>query len=402
MASTQKDVSLLLSLRGIRSFGFGFVNTALGFYLKGLGYSTLQVGLIITAAGFFSAFMIIVSGVLSDIMGSRKLFLIIASVLMFILGISFSLSTAFTILLFGALLGGAGSAGGGGPGGGPFGPAQQALLADKSEASGRNSVFSLNALIGTVLFSFGALSAGIPDLLASGSLERQQLFRDFFTMVGLLGLMSVLLSFMVKEEKVKVQKIQRKSSKLIGKFTGTAILNGFGMGLIPLSLITLWFNATYGASQFAISVMVWSSNIASAASFLFAPRLAKAMGSVKMIVWTRILGVVLLASLPLIPEFALSAIVYVIRGALTSIGMPIRQSYMMGVIDREQRSTAVGVSSGVGWGLPYAVTPVISGYVMQEVSESLPLFASATFQAANSALYWFLFHDLKPPEELER
>jgi len=91
----ERDVNLLLSLRGIRSFAYGFVNTSLGFYLSSLGYREVTIGLLITAAGFFSAFLIILSGILSDKLGSRKLFLIISSALMAFLGFDYALFHSF-------------------------------------------------------------------------------------------------------------------------------------------------------------------------------------------------------------------------------------------------------------------------------------------------------------------
>ncbi len=394
----ERDVNLLLSLRGIRSFAYGFVNTSLGFYLSSLGYREVTIGLLITAAGFFSAFLIILSGILSDKLGSRKLFLIISSALMAFLGFDYALFHSFPLLLAGALLGGAGSAGGGGPGGGPFGPAQQALLADKVEDKLRHRIFSTNALIGTMLFSFGALAAGLPEFMSGFGLKPLETYKTIFTLLGLLGIASVIISLMLKEQKLQIQR-NGNNTKLIGKFTITALLNGFGMGLIPLSLITLWFSQYFGAKELAISVMVWGSNIASALSYVFAPAMASRLGTVRMIVTTRLIGIAMLASLPFMPSFIIAAPLYIVRGAFVSIGMPIRQSYMMGVVGRESRSTAVGISSGVGWGIPYAVSPAISGYVMEEVSSSLPIFASASFQAANSFLYWYFFHNLPPPEE---
>lgn len=393
-------MNLLISLRGLRSFNYGFMNTALGFYLKALGYSTLAVGIVVTAAGFFSAFLIILSGVLADRIGSRKLFLVVSSGFMALLGLIYLFETSFPFLLAGALIGGAGSAGGGGPGGGPFGPAQQAMLADKVEDSRRHEIFSYNALIGTVLFSFGALLAGLPDFSEKLSLTPLQVYKLLFLTFFLIGVLSLLISVALKEERLAVS-MEKRSGKLIGKFTITAVLNGFGMGLIPLSLITLWFSLTYRVSQFLISVMVWGSNVTSSLSYLLAPSLARLLGTVRMIVVTRVIGVSLLFSLPFIPFFSLASLLYVVRGAFVSIGMPIRQSYMMGVVERDQRSTAVGISSGVGWGLPYAVSPAISGYVMQEISSSLPIFASAAFQFANSAVYWLFFRNLPPPEELQ-
>lgn len=399
MTGLSRDVDLLLLMRGIRGFGYGFLNTALGLYLARLGCSLVEVGAVVTAAGLSSALLVIVSGILSDRTNNRRIFLIFSSILMFSMGVIYAVTTLFPLLLVGAALGGVGSAGAGGPGGGPFGPVQQALLADKVRDKERNRMFSVNVFVGTVLFSAGAISAGVPETLSQLGFGHVSIYQLFFLIFMIMGLTTVLLSYVVHDVRLEKHQPAKEGARMIGKFTFTAVLNGFGMGFIPLPLLTLWFSTVFHASEFSISLMISVSTIVSAFSFLLAPAVAKRIGSVRMIVSTRLTGIVPLASLPIIPLFSLAFLLYVIRGAFVSIGMPIRQSYMMGVMDSQERATAVGVSSGIGWGMPYAVSPVISGYVMQEVSSSLPLYLSALLQAANSITYYRLFRRIHPPEE---
>lgn len=79
--------------------------------------------------------------------------------------------------------------------------------------------------------------------------------------------------------------------------------------------------------------------------------------------------------------------------------MRIRQSYMMGVVSKDSRATAVGMSSGLGWGVPYVFTPMISSYIMSAVSSDLPIYLSAIFMGLNSVVYYVFFNKIKPPEE---
>jgi len=390
---------LLIMLRAIRSFAYGFLNTSLGFYMSLIGYGLFEVGLVTTVAGSFSAALIVASGVLADRLHSRKTFLTLSGLLMVPLGLLYAFTTSLPLLLLGAAIGGAGSAGGGGPGGGPFGPAQQALLADKVADERRHRAFSINAFAGTLMFSAGAVVARLPRVGASMGLDQMVVYRWLLLTFAAIGAFSALIPLWIREAPFKTEKQRGQKGKLIGKFTVTAILNGFGMGLIPTPLITLWFSMKYGVSEASVSLVIGAANLAGALSYIVAPRLAKMLGTVNMIVSTRAIGVVLLAVLPFISSFPIAAVAYTIRGVLSSVGFPIRQSYMMGVVDRDSRSTAVGISSGLGWGLPYAVSPVLSGVVMEEVSSSLPLFVSAGLQGLNSLVYYTFFRHLKPPEE---
>jgi MFS family permease len=296
-------------------------------------------------------------------------------------------------------LGGAGSAGGGAHGGGPFGPAQQALLAAKVEDKRRHTTFSINALAGTLLFSLGAASAGLPEALSSSLAGKVSLYRISFGGFAIVGLLMTFLCLLVQEEPhPRIEAQSKHSTKLMAKFLAAAALNGFGLGFIPLLLLTLWFRVAFPASDALISAMVGASNLFSALSYAFAPTMATQFGTVRMVVSTRFVEVALLATL--LPSFSVASIVHVIRGIFASFGLPIRQSYMMGVVGSEDRATAVGVSSGLGWGFPYAVTPVVSGYMMEEVSLSVPIYISVLLSMANSAVYYGFFHHLRPPEEL--
>ncbi len=402
--SYSRDVRLLLVLRGLRGFGYGIVNTAMGLYLHSIGFSLLQVGLVVTMAGVASAVLIIAAGTLADRLGAKRPFLVLSSGLSIAFGLVFALTTSYPLLIAGAALGGAGRAGGGVPGGGPFGPVQQAMLADKSSPARRNTVFSLNALIGTIFFSLGAVTAGLPDVLASVGYDKLLVYKLTFLLFAAISAVMVILSLMVTEERKTVSAPKKESApksdgKLIAKFTMTATLNGFALGLIPLPLITLWFSMQYSVSDALISAMIGFSLFISAFPYLVAPYLARRLGAVRMIVLTRAFGVALLMILPLMPVFLLASAVYIVRGVLSSIGMPIRQSYMMGVVGEERRATAVGISSGVGWGIPYALSPVLSGYTMQEISLDLPIYVSALLQFANTAVYYAFFRSLRPPEE---
>ena len=60
---------------------------------------------------------------------------------------------------------GAGGSGAGGQGGGPMSPVEQALLAEKCSPENRNTVFSANAFVGSMMGALGALLSGLPQHL---------------------------------------------------------------------------------------------------------------------------------------------------------------------------------------------------------------------------------------------
>ncbi|HSU97669.1 MAG TPA: hypothetical protein VLI40_10590, partial [Gemmatimonadaceae bacterium] len=76
-----------------------------------------------------------------------------------------------------------------------------------------------------------------------------------------------------------------------------------------------------------------------------------------------------------------------------------RQSFLMGMVPPEDRSTVAGLSN-----LPLQVFssagPTIAGQLMQSVWLSLPLELAAALQAVNTWLYHVFFRDMRLPEEL--
>jgi MFS family permease len=109
-----RDAKLLMASRGIRSFAFSYLNVVFAIYLDQLGYSTVTIGIIFSAA-----------------------------------------------YLSGSVL----TAAGGGQGGGPFNPVKEALLAEKCTPENRNRVFAVNSSVGALMGSFGALASGLPQYL---------------------------------------------------------------------------------------------------------------------------------------------------------------------------------------------------------------------------------------------
>jgi hypothetical protein len=84
--------------------------------------------------------------------------------------------------------------------------------------------------------------------------------------------------------------------------------------------------------------------------------------------------------------------------AIQHISLPLRQSYMMAVLRPEERASTAGVvqlsSTATG-----SLAPTLGGYLMQEVSTTLPLFISATIFTISNLLLYVFFDRIKPPEE---
>ncbi len=103
-SGTLPDARLLLTARGLRAFGDGFVSLLLPYYLTLLGYSALQVGLLVTATLLGSGALTLAIGHVAHRYSTRKL-LLAASLLMAATGIALSVTTAYWPLLVIAVIG---------------------------------------------------------------------------------------------------------------------------------------------------------------------------------------------------------------------------------------------------------------------------------------------------------
>jgi MFS family permease len=78
---TLPDARLLLAARALRAFGDGYVSLLLPYYLTLLGYSALEIGLLVTATLLGSGLMTLAIGFIAHRHSTRHL-LLAASVLM--------------------------------------------------------------------------------------------------------------------------------------------------------------------------------------------------------------------------------------------------------------------------------------------------------------------------------
>ena len=192
--------------------------------------------------------------------------------------------------------------------------------------------------------------------------------------------------------------ISRASWGIIWRFMVTNAANGLAVGVLGPFMV-YWFFRRFGTDAAEMGVLFFVINLAGAVPDLLAGRLARRLGAVNAVVVTRSISVVLLAIMAIMPTFLWAAALYLVRMVVNTLSNPIRQSYLMGIIDPADRSSAAGLSnmpSQVG----SAISPTLAGYLMQQVSLNLPLGLAAGLQGINVLLY-YLFPEYPPAEERE-
>lgn len=417
-----RDMRLLLAARAFMSSGRALAGIIVPIYLALIGYNALTLGAIFVAVAITSAVLSSITGLLSDRIG-RKPFIVILPWFAALAAFVFAFAHTEAVLFVFAALGSFGRGAGAGSGSiGPYQPAEQAFLADAAPIRHRNTLFgwiafasSLGALIGT-----GPLTA-LPTALASIGLWNLQglaIYRLEFLIMAGLALIAGLLALPISETRRALPKAEPSSSTtpkqvnaprlpwlnispqsrgILLRLWATNSVNGLAVGFFG-PFITYWFFRRYGAGPVEIGLLFSLINLAAMVSNLWAAGFAKRLGLVRAIVVSRTFQAVLIIPMVLAPTFWIAGAFYLVRMMAQRMGLPLRQSYVMGVLPAEERGT-VGAFANIPSQVTSAISPALAGYLFDNVSLALPFEIGAILQGLNVIMFFVFFHSLLPPEE---
>lgn len=409
-----RDMNLLLIARICMSATRALAGIVVPIYLATIGFQGFLLGLLFTVTALVSALLSASIGLLADRIG-RKPFLVIMPFLTALASLVFTFSHAAGVLFVCAALGSFGRGSGAGTGTvGPYQPAEQAFLADAVPVRYRNSLF------GRIGFasSLGALLGGGPLIALAVLLASRQTmlqYRFDFIFGAVCALLAGLFALPVREthrlehghakQHASSSRGQRPHIRL-SAFTWKILLrlwitnsiNGLAVGFFG-PFITYWFYIRYGAGPVEVGVLYTIINLGAMIVNLVSAQIAARLGLVRTIFVVRVLQAVLIIPMILAPAFWLAGAVYFIRMMVQRIGLPLRQSYVMGVVEPEERGR-VGALATLPSQASSALSPTLAGYLFDHVSIALPFEFGALFQAMNAILFFLFFRTIPPPEEI--
>lgn len=399
------DVRLIMLSRGLRAFAFSYLNVVFAIYLARLGYSTLTIGIVHSVAYISGALLTAVWGFLSDRYGRRNILMLLALLTIVSNAIYVFFTHLFFILLAVVIANvGAGGSAGGGQGGGPFNPVEQALLAEKCAPEERNRIFSVNAFVGSVMGSLGALVSGLPEHLhVAWGWEQVAAYRPLFALTILFSVALLFVYRAIAEEHRPApakRMMSKQSGAFVTKLSLLGMIDNFGAGLIG-PLISYWFFLRFGVELKSLGVMFFLSYFLAALSFLAAPVIARRIGVVRTMVFSHALASLLNLAIAFAPTFSAAAVLLVVRSFLAYMDNPLRESYTMAMVKSEERGSAAGVTN-LARVVPFGVSPTLSAYMMQSFALSVPLVIGGSLQLINDCAFYYLFRHMRPPEEQKK
>jgi predicted MFS family arabinose efflux permease len=103
-------------------------------------------------------------------------------------------------------------------------------------------------------------------------------------------------------------------------------------------------------------------------------------------------------TVPIAPSFGVAAVLFLLREGLVEMDVPTRQSYVMAVVEPDQRTFASGITHLVRLG-GWALGPMLAGPLMAMMSIGAPLIVGAGMKIGYDLLLYTGFRKLRPPEE---
>ncbi|OYW05719.1 MAG: hypothetical protein B7X11_01705, partial [Acidobacteria bacterium 37-65-4] len=308
-----------------------------------------------------------------------------------------------------AVLGTIGSGGGAGSGGafGPYYPAEQALLAEHAGDRDRTTVFAGLSFVGVLAAALGAALAAVPHVVfVTGLGTRLDGYRILFWCTVLVGVAMAAIILPVREARPshrigggrRPPPLSRRTRGLLVRFGVTNGINGLAIGFLG-PILALWFHLRYGVDSAEIGALYFAINLGAVLPYLGVPWITRRLGGVvRTVVAVRVASAALLAVIPLMPSFALAGAVYLVRMLANAVSVPVRQSFVMGVVPAAERSRMAALSN-----LPARIGalagPALVGVMLRTWWVGVPLELAAALQLAYSGLFWRYFRHVRPPEE---
>ena len=405
-----RDGYLLFLTRFMRLFAYGSLSVVLVFYLIGLGLNASQTGLLLTLTLVGDTVISLYLTTRADRIGRRRM-LILGAVLMAAAGLAFAFTSNLLLLIF------AGTIGVISPSGnevGPFLSIEQAALSHVVPDRSRTEVFAWYIVAGSVATALGALFAGmITRVLEKTTMTPVGMCRIVVVVYSVIGILLAFLFLRLSsaaevrspEEASATPKTMKsffgvgRSHRVVIRLSSLFALDSFAGGFVVQSFAAYWFYLRFGVNPATLGVIFFWANIFAGISALLAARLAARWGLINTMVVTHFPSNVLLILVPLMPSLGLAVLVLLLRFSISQMDVPTRQSYIMAVVSKEERSAAAGIT-GVARTTGAAISPLLVGFMFARPSwVNAPFFIAGTLKILYDVLLYRQFVAVRPPEE---
>ena len=391
---------ILYAAAFLRALAIGLMAVLIGLYAARLGLSSVQIGVILSCALWGAALAALATLVFGPKLPERAMLVSLAALP--IVGCVVFLSTdAYALLALAAFVG-MFNVNGRDRGAIPI--VEQAIFPATTSDSGRTRVFAWYNVMLDSGYALGGLLAALPALLESTAhfteLEAMRASLTLFCVLyAATAILYARLPHRAAAVPVALANLSPASRPIVRKISWLFFLDAFGGGFVGSALFAYFFAQRFDVGPAAVAILFAAGRVLSAFSHLAAAWLAKRIGLVNTMIYTHVPSCLLLFTIVAADNYALAAFLFLVREALNEMDVPTRQSYVMAVVQPEERLAAAGITALVrsaGW----ALAPMLAGVMIETGGLGVPLVVAGFTKLAYDVLLWREFRRVKPPEEL--
>ncbi len=387
------------------SIGRALAGIVTPIYLALVGFGAVELSVYVLVVAGASALLSTGIGTVSDRIG-RRTFLVVVPLFTAVAGVLFAVTTSHAILFLAGAIGSFGRGAGAGAGTiGPYQPAESAYVTERVEPRHRNAVFgrlTFSSSVGATIGGLLALLVPTSRIHASAAIG---VFRVAFLVITVVSVAAGLIALALHEERRPRRaghhlrpRFPQRSRWLLYRLWVTNTLNGAAIGMFG-PFITYWFYRRFGVGPAEVGVLFAVINVATMASSLSAAAWARRWGLVRTVSVVRVLQSLLIIPMVLSPNFALAGSWFLVRMLVQRIGLPLRQSYVVGLADENERASVTALSN-LPSQVAMSLSPLLTGYLFAEADLLIPFEIAAVLQMANALTFWGFFRHHPPEEEL--
>ena len=392
-AGADTSARTILLGRGLRAFCDGYVAVLLPVYLLALGFGVIDVGLLSTLTLAGSAAATLALGAWGHRAAPRKL-LLAAAALMSATGIGFAGFEAFWPLALVAFVGTLNPSSGDVS---VFLPIEQAQLAQAAgDRDVRTALFARYTVVGSLCAALGALASALPAWLAEhGGWSLLSALRSMFLLYALVGAVVGLVYRRLPRAAAQAAVAPAPlgpSRGIVIRLAALFSVDSFASGLLVNALLALWLFQRFGLSLSAAGAFFFWAGLATTASQLLAPRVARRFGLLNTMVFTHIPASLFLMLAAVAPSLPLALGCLLARSALSQMDVPTRSTYVMSVVTPAERAAAASFTA-VPRSLASAAGPSIGAALLATGWLAAPLLLCGSLKIAYDLVLWRSFRN---------
>jgi predicted MFS family arabinose efflux permease len=384
-------VLLVFAAKAVRTFCYGYLGVLLPLHLAALGLGAGGIGVAVTLTLGASAVLTLLIRRPVERRGGRAVLIALAW-LVVVAGVLLATARVPGLVVLAAMLGNVAVSTGET---GPFLSIEQVLVARAAAGRDLTLRMSLYNLVGYVASGLGALT--VAALPAGG-------YGLLFWLFALSGGVQALLYARLPDVPVRAPMAGAQrfpSRRLIYRIAALFALDSFAGGFVLQSLLVYWLYAHFALTPAAIGAVFSAAQLLTACSVLLAVRASHWFGLVNTMVFSHLASNVLLVAMGLAPTAGLAVGLLLLRALLSQMDVPTRQAFLMLVVRDDEREATATVTNA-GRTVAQAVSPALTGYVMQAVSLSAPFVLGGVLKIVYDLLLYQTCRRVVPVSARER